>query len=259
MDLGIDGEFVEKRQNFLLARAGVHRELAERDDRHVMVAATLQRDAACVALLRDDVDGGRHHLIVAGNDLLRSGATSGAALMALAGAEPDLTAAWMTPREMLSTAQTEREMLSMAQTDLLLQAQYGNGGRAAEQMGHLLAGELGGAPAGNAGLTIRQYVEIGQQGVDGHLDPQRVRDWLAPTWARRSRDIEKAKADQYHWRLLHRPSELLELDSVILATILLRTGQYGALWNELRDPPGNLVRAPLTAAEWLSGGDEWLS
>ena len=59
--------------------------------------------------------------------------------------------------------------------------------------------------------------------------------------------------DRYHWRLLVRPSDLFELDSVVLLTIVIAGARGDYEFEELpKDLLGALVRAPLTAAEWFS-------
>jgi len=53
--------------------------------------------------------------------------------------------------------------------------------------------------------------------------------------------------------LLVRPSDLFELDSVVLLTIVIAGARGDYEFEELpKDLLGALVRAPLTAAEWFS-------
>ena len=81
---GLPPERLKRRLEFLIDRAGAHNEFAADNELARACAATLKRDAACVALLLDDTEGARRLLTQAGHGFLSLGLPVGASLIALA-------------------------------------------------------------------------------------------------------------------------------------------------------------------------------
>ena len=264
---GIEDEELEARQKFLLTRAGAHRDAAAEDGRHRTCAATLLRDAGCVALLRDEVAEGRARLMEAGEELWRCGVAGGAALVALVATEDQARRAvglWEEVRGRFGGADDEergaralsatpREVLSLVQAELLVHRWVRDDGGLRERIAGLVSGGPAVTEVGETGLTVGEYAELGLGAMAGDLDRDRVQGWLESVWERRLRDIAVAAEDRYHWRLLVRPSDLVELDSVMLLTIVIAGNGGDRRFGGLRDGPlAALVRSPLTAAEWFS-------
>ena len=256
---GLDDEVLARREAFLVKRARTHSERGEADERHRQCAATLLRDAGCVALLGEQTESARLHLMAAGSEFLGLGAACGAALFALAATPAEWTQAIEkrdeVARRFFPTVDEEgvaptspmdpREILSFAQADLLIAARDGGENSRLRRVADMQTRDND-AEVGEIGLTVAEYLDMGARGVAGTVSRDSLRNWLASVWARRRRDIDRAAADVYHWRLLPRPAELLELDSVILLTILLRAGVDG-----IGDAEG-LVGAPLPSARKLA-------
>ena len=231
-----------------------------------MFAAMLQRDAGCVALFRDDVTTGRSHLMAAGEDIGQFDKVGGAALVALASTRDQRERAinlWNVARDRLIRFTegdeqyrvrrfwlTPRLILSAAQAALLVHARFGDRDEFATWLEPLLADGASDAPAGRTGLTVGAYVELGISATVENFAGAGGAEWMEAMWVRRRRDIQVAKRDRYHWRLLPCPSELLELDSVILLAIHLLSGGQADM-SRAPEETSDVVFAPLTTARWL--------
>lgn len=126
----------------------------------------------------------------------------------------------------------------------------------------------GGYPIGTTGLSIETYstmVKLMSEKKSSDLNSLRVKgeytkldsampEFVAQGFATvaviRAENIRAAKKDSYHWRLLLRPAELLDLDTVVMSSIALSSGiEKGAIEKIFS---GNaLIYAPVEAAARL--------
>ena len=259
--VAVDENRMAQRHAFLRSRAEAHAALAGVDDRHRMCAAMLWRDAGCVALFQCKSDAGCMDLTRGGNELVRLGVAAGWPLIALAdGPTSDRlstfrAAAFDLQQPLANTVTASpRQLLSCLQAGMLMEAHDGSLRYAMDRLAMEVRNlELDRTAVGETGLSIADYVEVGTAAI---RDDPSVRDragaWFAGLCDQRTRDIESAAEDSYHWRLMARPAELLDLDSVILLYIL-RSRQVPIEKPDSRHGTKHrdLVLAPLTVAERL--------
>ncbi|TGN51515.1 hypothetical protein E4L95_16765 [Paracoccus liaowanqingii] len=247
-------ERLERRLHFLVSRADAHlsdlpdRETTEKDMPPRACAATLYRDAACVALLMDEVSEARDLLHKAGQNFLMLGLPVGASLLALSGTpgsefeleqHADFIAGirqqWR-PREahardggafhtMADQARSEpRQLLAMMQADWIIDNRMRD--RALRDESGPLREALernGGYPVGATGLSIDSYARVadwfaerdGIEGFDDYL-PDRIAALMATMMATRAEHLHSARKDRFHWKMLARPAEIVDLDATIL-------------------------------------------
>ena len=257
----VDQARLAQRYDFLLSRAEAHSALAEMDDRHRMCAAMLWRDAGCVALFQGDRHAACCNLAKGGEELVRLGIAAGWPLVAVAhGPTRDRLATFLdavldVQRPLARTVTASaRQLLCWLQVCMLMEVHDRSVRNATDRLATEVWNlELNGTAVGETGLSMPDYVEVGTAAI---RDERGARDsagaWFAGLYDRRTRDIQSAAEDSYHWRLMARPAELLDLDSVILLHIV-RSRKIPV------DQPdsahatghGDLVLAPLTVAELL--------
>lgn len=293
-------ERLEHRLTFLHGRAEAHlasienaegRERPEDSDRVVLAracAATLYRDAACVALLLEKTSEARKLLHLSGRHFLDLGLPVGASLIALAGergadeelvAHDDLIAAvqqqW-APREAREKEDRQRpiaaaarseptQLLAMMQTDWLIDARR-PGAKASVRHAPLRDAirRNAGHPAGSTGLTIGSYTDLAewlseQMGSVEYV-PEVFTGAMTTMMSIRAEQLRAARTDRFHWRMLARPAEVIDLDATILmylATDLDGDAKKGVepLVERAREKD-RLLDAPLLAAMALRQ-DQW--
>ena len=251
-----------RRLHFLIGRAEAHlhslpeKATTEKDMLSRACAATLYRDAACVAMLMGQVRQARSLLHVSGQHFLTLGLPVGASFIALAGTSAseselerhaDVVAGirqqWRPSeardgarRPMADQARSEpRQLLAMMQAEWILddrrryRAPVGDGPlrEALERNG--------GYPVGATGLSIDSYAGVAEwfvesRGVDDYL-PDRIAASMSTMMATRAEHLHAARKDRFHWNMLPRPAELVDLDATILMYLAI---------NENGDPKLNL-------------------
>ena len=129
--------------------------------------------------------------------------------------------------------------------------------RREEDRMHQVLRRNGGHPVGNTGLSIDSYRNTADWLIEQRSQPDRqIADFVTATFATlsttRSEHIRAAMKDKFNWSMLARPSELLDLDSVVVMFLAL-----GARMNKdfLRASQwtgeGAIFEAPLIVAEQL--------
>jgi hypothetical protein len=107
-------------------------------------------------------------------------------------------------------------------------------------------------PAGATGISIEDYVKLLDQ-IDKNLSLVKS-DTLIYTILRRQEQLTIARQDRWHWNMLFNPSDLIDLDLVVLGTTMIdRTGHTVAFDNIVRER-GKVVAAPFIAAKVLRPG-----
>lgn len=282
---GIGEEWWGQRVRFLVSRAEVHLEQRSEILRHRACAATLLRDAGCLLLLREEFQAGRERLAQAGEQLLEIGLAAGLVLVAMhdarrgqdalgsyrvrvaesprGGADPNAEWPEDTSRSVEVAARDSfGSMLSVVQAGLLRGAAdgdraWGTEDRQAERR-ELLERHRA-RDVGETGMSVFSYLRVAAsmegkaQALDGEAPVELVRAVELLGRGREER-IEVARRDQFHWRLVPRPAELLDLDSVVLMQVALASGYDGDVlrdWTGWRK--GDVVGAPLDVAEQLRG------
>ena len=250
------------------------------DVRHTACAATLLRDAACVALLLGETTIARHYFRDAGVHFLKLGLTAGSVLVVLADAKgaavklERYSGVIEGVRHQRSRGETEksekeigsffytarsslRQILSQLQADQLM-AEIGVREPSREEYPmHEVLKRNGGYPVGNTGLSIDSYRGIADWLIEQRSQPDRqVADFVTSTFATlattRAEYIRAAMKDTFNWSKLARPSELLDLDSVIVMFLALggrmkKDFLLASKW--VGEEP--LFEAPLIVAEQL--------
>ena len=244
-------ERLEQRLRFLLDRAEAHHEDAPEDILARACAATLLRDAACVALLMDNPTLARKLLTRAGHDFLALGLLVGASLVALADARSarsqlaDYSDVVDGARQQWGPSEAHehsasgrpmagmvrgspRQLLSMMQADWLSSQVDPVGSVQTGDPIRVVLDRNGGHPAGVTGLSIDSYAAIAdwlaiKRGASTDM-PNRVRIGMATVAATRAEHLRAAQKDSFHWRLLLRPAELIDLDTTILMFLALGAG-----------------------------------
>lgn len=245
-------------------------------------AATLLRDAACIALLLNDAGKARKLLHQSGRHFLNLGLPVGAALITLAGLEDaerelryfdDVTRGvreqWVpseareredTRRPMTDQARSEpQQLLAMVQADWLASDRgYDSFDEESDEELRTAARRNGGHPAGYTGLTFESYLDLGTWLSQDHPStdmPPRFASAMTTMMVARAEQLRAARKDSFHWRMVARPSELIDLDATILMYLAL--GRSHLTLKEL-DPLVSqtreelpLIDAPVQAASAL--------
>lgn len=277
---GVQDDRLDRRIDFLRSRAAAHLELEPEDVNRRACAATLLRDSACISLLMGRIGEACEELLSAGKQFLSLNLVEGAALVALAdavnaqemlGRFSDLfeSVRFSENRMTISEVpQYERpvsdaslgspyQMLSLLQVDLML-VKSGVRELTAVAPGVRVALERsGGYPVGATGMSMETYARIANRLVE-----ERESEWsysieLAMTGLRalysvRAENIRIAMKDTYNWKMLLRPTELLDLDSVILMYLAIGNENLEFQLEEFLREETPLCQAPLIVARELS-------
>jgi hypothetical protein len=286
---GISPERLRRRQVFLQDRAEAHlgtlKSKADVTGDGAMLshacAATLLRDAACIALLLGATDDARHLLLKAGRHFLTLGMPVGAGLVALA--DIDRAAERLSAyddvlqgaRQQWGPAETRehkdrrrpmserargepRQLLGIMQADWLMWESGQTPKAFADSEGiRITLDRAGGHAAGATGLSIDSYVRLADAFV-GHPEVlASEQPWidrsLTTCYAARSENIDAARKDALHWRMLPRPAELVDLDATILMVLALGTNLGPKMLEEAKKRDFPILDAPLHIARALRG------
>lgn len=113
----------------------------------------------------------------------------------------------------------------------------------------------GGYAAGVTGLSIDSYVRLAEEFVWPTEAMAPEKNWversLATFYAARSENLNTARKDAYHWRILPRPAELVDLDATILMFLALGTSWARQLREDAHRRDDPILDAPLHIAEAL--------
>ena len=280
---GIEEDWWEARVRFLVSRAALHEEQGSDVLMHKACAATLLRDAGCLLLLREEIGAGRERLAQAGEQLLEMGLGAGLVLVAVGDAgrgrqelrsyrervENDRRRAEETradrPEEWresvtLAARRSLGSMLSVVQTDFLegtRDAQVESASQRREIERRELLERYGAQDVGETGMAVFRYVRVAaSMGAGAHAvaDDDTVNVVRAVELLGRHREerVEAARRDEFHWRLVPRPAELLDLDSVVLMQVALAAGWEEAALREWTGwKRGDVIGAPLDVAVQL--------
>lgn len=244
-DLGLDPERLERRISFLIDRAVAHDEFTT--DLHVACAATLRRDAGAIALLLGRIGEARTLFLAAGQQWADLGVFAGYFLMSLARLSSGVP--WFesekgladVERLLLSDQPAEKAQIegdrrqfnamsinSPRQLLNLFQAASGERHRSerASRLASLAAGRLSPNAAlqvGTTGVPLAVYLRLYDALARGNLS-RRDRDSLLALAIRREELILAAQNDRHHWRLLHKPFELIDFDLLALGNSAIEAG-----------------------------------
>lgn len=282
---GREARWWDQRVRFLVSRAEAH--LEERSDvlRHKACAATLLRDAGCLLLLREQFGGGREFLAQAGEQLLEMELAAGLVLVALDDAgrgrvrlrsyrESVEDAVRRGADAKVDSAEDRREsvaaeargsfasMFSVVQAGMVEGVADVDSERASERRDserRELLERHGAREVGGTGMSVFRYLgvaasmEAGALGVTDDATGYVVRA-VELLGRRREERIEAARRDEFNWRHVGRPAELLDLDSVVLMQVALAAGYDEKLLREWTGwQKGDVVGAPLDVAVHLRG------
>ena len=277
---GPEEERFRRRVDFLASRADAH--IGTETASAQAIAATLLRDAACVALLLDESEKAAGFFARAGRLLIGLGLPAGFLLLALGdrswaqaefAAYPDIVhalaalekeaeapkaGAW--PPMLQASLSAPRQLLSFVQAcwlasdvEAIAEQAYGPVRDALER--HR------GRPLDGAGISTGAYLEVvdwfrsvamTSQGKE--RPPPAIQLDIEALVAARREQIRAAMADGFHWRLMPKPAALLNLDVMTLCMVADRQGvQLDAMFAAAAETP--FVDAPLRAARALSGRD----
>lgn len=282
-------ERLEHRYVFLIDRAKAHLNARESGGLHSPMAwreqacaATLMRDAGCIALILGKPAEASANLLGAGHLLLKLGLPAGAALVLLgnpregsligeAFAPLFADTAWQRsrqehshrddartrldathePRQMLGLGQAQRIALAFGESGL-----FGANGEGDDVQLRYRLERRGGHPVGITGLSIEAYLALADQlSVPQQIAPKpdflEVPRSLELLFALRAEGLQAARKDRYHWQLVPRPAELIDLDSLILMLVALGQEQSSLLERALPADAPALTDMPFRAADLL--------
>jgi hypothetical protein len=241
--LGLNGSRLKRRITFLRERADWHERRKTALDR--ACAATARRDAGIIALLLDQKDIARLMLAHAGAEFVSIGLYAGYMLQSLVSPERIHSIA---DEEMIGrfgptafaedsegrrgsakgTLPFERDSQQSPQQLLnLYQAIRGRRNERTRVAGEAASGRLranAGAPIGLSGLPIGSYLKLFDSFGSGDVSPRDQETVFAAAIRRRAL-IEAARSDEFHWRMMLKPAELVELDLIALAMNALEAGE----------------------------------
>ncbi len=236
-ELDLDRKRLKRRLGFLQGRVRWHdlQIASERDlkraDLHIACAATLERDAAAIAMLLGEIQQARLQLFSSGRRWLDLGLFVGSYLMRLGGSDRGPaaeTTAWI-PAAIFkadgpdqqpadderpfarSAARDPRQLLSIVQGCIGVESPLlGAASGARERLS-----AFWGLPLGTAGTPLGHYIRVLDELQTGNLG-EGGRETLTGMAIRRRELIDVARQDGFHWRRLHHPVELIDFDLLAL-------------------------------------------
>ena len=274
--LGLDTERLGRRIAFLNDRAEWHNR--RETDIDQACAATARRDAGILALLLGEVEVAKSSLRDAGRQFTELGLFAGYFLISIVDPEADLSkrdkvdplsrfdtsdddqtaeagrdgrpfeiASRNSPRQLLSLYQAMRGGRRRSRSDARIAA------KAEERLTSVSA-----APLGTTGLPLKSYLSLFN--TFGVNEPtQRDRDILFSVVTQREEMISAARNDQFHWRMILKPAELVDLDLLALGLNAIEAGSNSreSLLSSLRhgDTGGSLPF--LLALDLRNATDGW--
>ena len=277
---GIQEDRLDRRMAFLRSRAAAHLELAPEDVNRKACAATLLRDCACIGLLMGRTGEAREDLLSAGKEFLTLGLVEGAVLVALADAASaqEILGSFSSLFESVrysenraavseapeyerqisdASSRSPYQILSLLQVDLLLIK------KEIQEPSSVMAGMQAalernrGYPVGATGMSMDTYAGIANRLVEGEkaelpYSLEFVMRGLRSLYTVRAENIRVAMKDIYNWQMLLRPTELLDLDSVILMYLAIGNESLEFQLEEFLHEESPLCQAPLIVARELS-------
>jgi len=240
MPFGFDENHLSARLNFLETRAAAH--LAT--ERDFDLAATLLRDAACVALLKEDISKAKELLVSAGRLYLDLGEydqvdsyvkRSKTHAEPIKDAEnpvdparfPNFRASSESPVQLISVLQSQSLSVVVGHEPFAW---------AFDEVSNLLDVHAS-AEVGATGLSVASYRRIaamsiarpyGRSGREKEYEPEArfALESLITLAMTRRETLRMATADTHHWSLLLFPAAVVDLDAVVLAMIVI-SGNIG--------------------------------
>lgn len=279
---GIESGLVARRIDFLRSRASAHLESEPEDTRSKACAATLLRDSACLGLLVGRTEEACADFMSAGKEFLNIGLVEGAILIALGDTlrAHEILASFSDVIERVRYQEDQRtffeegerrgrsanaglgsayEVLSLLQADLLLvKNNLQELAPAALPMEEVLE-RNGGYAVSATGMSIERYNEIARWMVreprsGGSYSTELVVTWLRILYAVRAGNIRSAMKDVYNWGMLLKPTELVDLDSLVLMCLAVGDIHLERELDEFLVGESQLCQAPLIVARELTRG-----
>ena len=262
--LELDAERMRRRITFLNDRADWHDRRKTPLDR--ACAATARRDAGVLALLLGQASNARSSFRAAGREWASLGLFAGYLLESFADPEQDFAkddafgtfsrlddalrdggpgdrrtiegeripfeaASFNSPRQLLNLYQAARGRRRQPHLSSFAT-------KAAERLSTSAA-----VMVGLTGLPTRAYLNLFNS-FGANEPTQRDRDMLFSVAIRREELLAAARSDQYHWRMMLKPAELVDLDLLALGLNAMEAGSNSerALFEPLshRDVPARL-------------------
>lgn len=278
--LGIEADILRQKLEFLKDRATANDEFAGRRRQNALrqaADATLWRDAACVAMLLDDMMAAKKYLKASARGFLELGLFYGILLLRLSGEENgEIDAktsgdrfAWVRDALRLSeseqsdgtpdlppyaqaSAQNPYQLLRLVQSGVNFRTLDGDVVETARKQLDVYAA----LPIGGTGIALGRYVQVQDAFLDGDLDG-RTTDALSYMAIRRRETIEFAKSDKFHWKRILNPCELIDLDILALGLCLKDRRIEDRVFSLVRER-GKIAALPFEIAAKLSGPDQSL-
>ena len=149
------------------------------------------------------------------------------------------------------------QMVSLLQADLLLLKNEVHRPVREDTPMHSALERNGGYPVSDTGLSIDSYIGIAEW-LSEYRDARSSHSFefvvagLRTLYAIRAENIRSAMKDTYNWRMLLRPTELLDLDSLILMCLALGNEHVEYQLVEFLREESPICQAPLIIARDLS-------
>ncbi len=278
--LELDSERLQQKLYFLVERATAHEELGDDGQQNQLrqaADATLWRDAACVAMLLDDMTAAKKYLNASAQGFLELGLFYGFLLLRLSGEEKSevdakssgYRFAWVRDVLRLSeskqsdrtrdlppyahaSAQSPYQLLRLVQSGIDFTTLDSDVVETARDQLDVYSA----LPIGATGIALGRYMKVQNVFLDGDLD-DRAKNTLSYMAIRRSEMIETAKADEFHWRRILNPCELIDLDMLALGLCLKNRAIKDSVTSIVRER-GEIAAMPFELAARLSGPEQGL-
>ena len=279
---GIESKRVTRRINFLRSRALAHLELEPELTHSKACAATLLRDSACLGFLVGRTREACVDLMSAGKEFLNLGLVEGAVLVALADTvnAQEILANFSDVIEgvryqenqgiSFEASEQRRQMarvspgsayeaLSLLQADLLLaKKNVQELAPVAGPMASVLE-RNGGFAVSATGLSFETYIGIARWMVEDSrprvsYSSEPAVAWLRTLYAVRAENVRSGMKDAYNWGMLLKPTELLDLDSLVLMCLAVGDDHLERELDGFLTGESRLCQAPLIVARELTRG-----
>lgn len=276
----VERDRLERRILFLRSRAEANLEMEPEDMHSKGCAATLFRDSASLGLLAGRIGKAREDLVRAGKLFLDLGLAEGAALVVLADAvnaeiilgefsnvlntlphHEGQGASFGAEEQERPSSEGDRwspyQWAALFQADLLL---VKNGFQELDPDAGTMRSvpeRIGAYQMGSTGLSIGTYVGLATWMVEERrsrtlYSPDRVLGLLRTLYTIRAENIRCATKDTYNWVMMLRPTELLDLDSVILMCLVLGDDELERELDGSLAEESQICLAPLIVARELT-------
>jgi hypothetical protein len=279
--LELDAERLQQKLYFLVERATAREALGDDGQQNQLrqaADATLWRDAACVAMLLDDITAAKKYLKASAQRFLKLGLFYGFLLLRLSGEEKSevdakssgYSFAWVRdvlrlseseksdgtrdlPPYAQASAQSPYQLLRLVQSGINFSTLDGDVVEIARNRLDVYAG----LTIGGTGIALGRYMKVQDAFLYGDLD-DRTKSALSYMAIRRSEMIETAKADEFHWSRALNPYELIDLDMLALGLCLKNRAIEDSATSVLRER-GEIAAMPFEIAAKLSGPEQGLN